>query len=165
MSVNKYRPHVLVLPEDDAKRQIANGFLLDESLAAQYIQVLEVAGGWMQVLDRFQSDHIAGMERYPERCMVLLIDSDGKDNRLDDARNRIPGHLLERVLILGVWTEPERLKMELEFSYEQIGRSLAKDCREASGGIWMHHLLQHNAKEISRAGQRIRQIAFPHTQH
>lgn len=28
MSVNKYKPHVLVLPEDDANRQLANGFLL-----------------------------------------------------------------------------------------------------------------------------------------
>ena len=32
MSVNVYKPHVLVLPEDDADRQIANGFLLDPSL-------------------------------------------------------------------------------------------------------------------------------------
>jgi hypothetical protein len=30
MSVNKYHPHVLVLPEDDANRQLANGFLLDQ---------------------------------------------------------------------------------------------------------------------------------------
>jgi hypothetical protein len=27
--VNRYLPHVLVLPEDDANRQIANGFVLD----------------------------------------------------------------------------------------------------------------------------------------
>ena len=31
MSVNKYQPHVLVLPEDDANRQLANGFLLDQT--------------------------------------------------------------------------------------------------------------------------------------
>lgn len=30
--MNKYRPHVLVLPEDDANRQIANGFLLAPAL-------------------------------------------------------------------------------------------------------------------------------------
>lgn len=28
MSVNKYSPHVLVLPEDKANSEIANGFLL-----------------------------------------------------------------------------------------------------------------------------------------
>jgi len=29
MSVNGHLPHVLVLPEDDANRQLANGFVLD----------------------------------------------------------------------------------------------------------------------------------------
>lgn len=29
---NKHKPHVIVLPEDDANRQIANGFLLDPSI-------------------------------------------------------------------------------------------------------------------------------------
>lgn len=28
MSTNKFQPHVLIFPEDDANRQIANGFLL-----------------------------------------------------------------------------------------------------------------------------------------
>jgi len=27
MSPNQYQPHILVLPEDDANRQIANGFI------------------------------------------------------------------------------------------------------------------------------------------
>ena len=40
MSVNKYLPHVLVLPEDDANRQLANGFLLDPNLLDRRIQLL-----------------------------------------------------------------------------------------------------------------------------
>ena len=55
MSVNKYQPHVLVLPEDDANRQLANGFLLDQYLSTRKIQVLEEVGGWIQVLERFLS--------------------------------------------------------------------------------------------------------------
>jgi len=39
MSVNVYKPHVLVLPEDDADRQIATGFLLDPSLKPRNIQI------------------------------------------------------------------------------------------------------------------------------
>lgn len=35
MSVNKERPHVLILPEDDANRQLANGFQLDFALMAK----------------------------------------------------------------------------------------------------------------------------------
>ncbi len=65
MSVNKYYPHLLVLPEDDANRQLANGFLLDPSLMARRIQVIEEVGGWMQVLEHFISDHVNGMDRHP----------------------------------------------------------------------------------------------------
>ena len=43
MSVNVYNPHVLVLPEDDANRQIANGFLLEPSIKHRNIQVLTPA--------------------------------------------------------------------------------------------------------------------------
>ncbi|MGA2659008.1 MAG: hypothetical protein ABSH34_16015 [Verrucomicrobiota bacterium] len=61
MSVNKYRPHVYVLPEDDANRQLANGFLLHPDLLARNIQVLPEVGGWHEVLDHFKSDYANGM--------------------------------------------------------------------------------------------------------
>jgi hypothetical protein len=48
MSVNRYKQHVLILPEDDANRQIANGFLLDVN--ARQVQVQNVGGGWSAVL-------------------------------------------------------------------------------------------------------------------
>jgi len=90
MSVNRYLPHVLVLPEDRANSQLANGFLLDEALMTRRIQVLEEAGGWTEVLDRFTLDHIGGMDAYPERVMVLLIDFDGQEDRLDRAKASSP---------------------------------------------------------------------------
>jgi hypothetical protein len=91
MSVNKYQPHILVLPEDDANRQLANGFVLDlDQALLNRIRVLEEAGGWTGVLERFISDHVADMERFTERFMVLLIDFDGSEGRLQDAKARIP---------------------------------------------------------------------------
>jgi hypothetical protein len=58
MSVNKNRPHIFVLPEDDANRQLANGFFLDHSLwnRRRSFQVLAEAGGWGRVSECFQSD-------------------------------------------------------------------------------------------------------------
>jgi hypothetical protein len=38
MRINKYKPHILVLPEDDANRQIANGFILEPTLNQSAIQ-------------------------------------------------------------------------------------------------------------------------------
>jgi hypothetical protein len=71
MSVNRYQPHVLVLPEDDANRQSGNGFLLDLALRPRTIQMLGPAGGWSHVVESFLSDHVTDMARYPNRFMVL----------------------------------------------------------------------------------------------
>ncbi len=156
--INKYRPHVLVLPEDDANRQLANGFLLHPSISTQ-IQVLEVAGGWLKVLDCFKSDHVRDLAKYPGRTMVLLIDFDGQQDRLDQAKAVIPQNLKDRVFVLGVWTEPEALRAILG-SYEKIGRAVAEDCREETAAIWGHELLRHNAGEMKRLLQKVRPILF-----
>lgn len=57
MRLNKYRPHLLVLPEDDANRQIANGFILHPNVNSRAIQVLPPSGGWRKVLEDFRNVH------------------------------------------------------------------------------------------------------------
>ena len=46
MSINKHKPHLLVLPEDDADRQIANGFVIAQGVGLddRAIQILPEAG-------------------------------------------------------------------------------------------------------------------------
>jgi hypothetical protein len=161
MSANKDQPHVLVLPEDDANRQLANGFLLEIPYQlTRRIQVLEVAGGWAKVLESFRSDHISGMDSCPNRFMVLLIDFDDREDRLRRAKAVIPDHLTDRVFVLGVKTKPEDLRRAEGVPYETIGRALAKDCREETDATWGHDLLKHNAAEIDRLRQRVRPILF-----
>jgi hypothetical protein len=162
MSVNRDQPHVLVLPEDDANRQLANGFHLQVEWARQRrMQVLRVAGGWNEVLNLFESEYVAEMDRCPHRFMVLLIDFDRKEDRLAKAKARIPTRLIERVFILGTWTEPEDLKSADLGSYEIIGSNMARDCREETNTTWGHELLQHNADEIERLRKHLRPILFP----
>jgi hypothetical protein len=48
MTVNRKRPHVFVIPEDDANRQLANAFVLEVDHDRQ-IMVLKEAGGWLSV--------------------------------------------------------------------------------------------------------------------
>jgi len=112
--INRRQPHVMVLPEDDADRELANGFLLalDQS-ALTRIQVLPEAGGWMAVLDTFETDHVAKMDRFNERYMVLLIDFDGNAGRINYVKNRIPDRLRDRVFVLGALTNPEALRKAL----------------------------------------------------
>jgi len=158
MSVNRHQPHVMVLPEDDANRQLVKGFR-HEDLDTRSIQVLEEVGGWTKVLDCFVSDHVADMDRFPSRFMVLLIDFDEKEDRLHYAKAKIPKRLTDRVFILGAWSEPEKLKPTLG-SYEAIGLKLARDCREETNTTWGHDLLRHNAGELDRLRKQVLPLLF-----
>jgi hypothetical protein len=159
MSVNQYLPHIFVLPEDDANRQIANGFHQKVTRERQ-MQVLRPAGGWARVLSLFESEHVAAMDRCPNRFMVLLIDSDNDETRLAKAKATIPAHLAERVFILGAWSEPERLKTNLG-NFEIIGSKVAEDCRSDTDLTLRHELLRHNAPELARLRQHVLPILFP----
>jgi hypothetical protein len=149
MGVNRAKPHLMALPEDDANRQLANGFslALDPTVAGRF-RVLPVAGGWREVLRRFDLDQRKDMQAWPNRFMILLMDFDGRLERLDEAKRAIPQALVDRVFVLGVLTNPEELRMA-QGPLEGIGRRMAADC-PAGGGIWDHPLLQHNAPELDR---------------
>lgn len=161
MSVNKYKPHILVLPEDDANRQIANGFMLalDPENQSNF-NILKVAGGWNEVMTNFNNIHAADMEIYSERFMVLIIDLDSSIDRPGKMKGRILEHLRPRVFILGVLDNPERLRQDLGCSYETIGQKLAEDCRDETGNIWNHAQLRHNVEEISRLREQTRTFLF-----
>jgi hypothetical protein len=161
MSVNRKRPHVLVLPEDDANRQIALGFQLELDWPVQRrIQVLRPAGGWSRVLDAFEADHIGGMDRNGNRFLVLVIDFDEDVSRLAHAKGKIPRRMADRVFVLGVLSKPEKLKSVGLGAYEEIGSRMARDCREASDTVWSHELLAHNADELQRLRECVRPILF-----
>jgi hypothetical protein len=159
--LNRQLPHVLVLPEDDANRQIAFGFRLQLGWEVQdRIRVLPPAGGWLRVLEAFESEHFKTMERHANRFMVLLIDFDEQVGRLESVRKRIPRHIADRAFILGAWNEPEGLKSAGLGSYGSIGSDLAKECREDGYSVWSHELLRHNADELARLRERVRPILF-----
>ena len=159
--MNKYQPHVLVLPEDDANLQLANEFHAQVDWNRQrQMQVLPSAGGWNEVLKRFELEHMVQMGRWPRRFMVLLIDFDDQQDRLTKAKAKIPTNLTERVFILGALSEPEALRSALG-SYETIGSVLADDCREGRYTTWGHQLLRHNTLELDRLRRHVRPILFP----
>jgi len=88
MSINKHRPHILVLPKDDANRQIANGFLLEPNLNSRAIQVLPEARSWQDVMDKFTNNYASTMRKYPQRMIALLIDFDEDEDRLSYLRRQ-----------------------------------------------------------------------------
>jgi hypothetical protein len=160
MSANKHRPHLYLLPEDDANRQLANGFWKEVASIRQMF-VLPVAGGWSEVLDQFVSVHVAEMDRWEHRHMILLIDLDDHPERLTTAKEEIPEHLRDRVFILGLLSQPEALRTLLHKPFEDIGSDMARDCREQTDETWGHDLLKHNASELERMRECACPILFP----
>ena len=161
MSVNVYKPHVIVMVEDDADRQIANGFLLDPSIKLRNIQVLNPAGGWGKVLDSFVANHVAELRRLPQRHLVLLIDfDDDVDDRTEHFVSQFPPDVKDRVFLLGTHGEPEPLRKQCGDSYENIGKALAGECYHDETNLWNHPLLTHNASERARLNAKVKSILF-----
>ena len=161
MSVNKYRPHILVLPEDQANHDIANGFLLYQLHDPRAIDVLPPVRGWSHVRDEFAETHITEMRKHSLRHMILVVDFDGQDDRLNSVQKVIPADLADRVFVVGVWSEPEALRAATGCSLEKLGSKLAMECCDGSTAVWNHELLRHNAPEVARMTARLRPFLFP----
>jgi hypothetical protein len=161
MSANHYRCHVLVLPEDDANRQIANGFILNSNVNERAIQILQPANGWKKVIDTFKDNHVSKIREFSRRLMILLIDFDlNQEDRLIYVKNQIPMDLKSRVFILGVLSEPERLRSAVGKNFEWIGEILANDCSDDTNKLWGHKLLKHNKAELDRMILSVRPFLF-----
>ena len=164
MSVNKYSPSVIILPEDEADRQCANGFAL-LTRANKQLQILPSAGGWTKVMDTFESVYVSLMEKHSSIHMVLLLDFDGKENRRSEITAKIPEGLRGRVLLIGSYTDPQELRSKSGKSFERIGETLAEECetgaRQFWNHVWNHDLLKHNTAEVDRVGNNFRAILFP----
>jgi hypothetical protein len=158
MSVNKHRPHILVLPEDDANRQIALGFT--RNLDTRSIQIMPIADGWKKAIDQLINDYASRMREFPERRIVLLIDFDCVQDRLTYAQSLIPEDLIDRVFVIGVLSNPEDLKKTLKQNFESIGESLAKDCSKNTDKAWGHDLLKHNQTELARMVRSVKPFLF-----
>lgn len=154
MSANRFDYHLVAIPEDDANRQILNGFRNHLGVNSQKIQSEHSAGGWMKVLDNFKADHVPGMVKFPKRYLLMLIDFDGDVDRLETAQNYIPEGLKDRVFVLGCLHEPEELCAKVRLSKEAIGEALANACivDETAGeeDLWHHSELKHNRAELER---------------
>ena len=156
------KPHIYVLPEDRADEQIARAFADDTFPYERFIHVARPAGGWLKVIEEFESVYIKEMDKDPLRRVILLLDFDEDETRRKYAQGRIPDRLKERVYVIGVWSEPEKLKKELRgMKFEDIGKALSQDCREGVKSVWNHELLKHNASEIDRMIITLKPIVFP----
>ncbi len=163
MSVNKYKKHIFILPEDDVDRKIALGFELCQYIRSNRFQILNPAKGWKNVVENFKRYHILQLRKYNLRRLLLLIDFDNDLNRLAEVKSEVPEDLMDRVFILGTKREPEDLRkdLNLKYSFEDIGKKLAEECVSLeNGGLWEHELLTINKNEKKRLVEDVRPFLF-----
>jgi len=160
--INKYKKHILVLPEDEANIQIATGFVLHPNLNDRAIQVMPPLRGWKKVVEAFTEEYAPEMMgKYSDRMIVLLRDFDNNyESRLSYVKDQIPEELKARVFVLGVLSEPENLSRDIKNNFEQIGEALAKDCPDKTNELWEHNLLKHNKRELDRMPSYVKPLLF-----
>lgn len=159
MTVNKYRPHLLIVPEDDANKDLAVGFLMRfHDLPLSALRIEDVAGGWTSARERLVL-LCRTLRNLQHRRVLVLVDFDESDTRREDVLQVVPDDLKERVFVLGVWSEPEELQRALSHtSRERIGALLAQDCEGGTRQTWEHRLLVHNADEVARLCTLLEQL-------
>jgi hypothetical protein len=159
MANNDYRPCVYVIPEDDANRQIIEGFSQDFRITGQ-IQVMPVAGGWQKVVDTINTEYLPKLESYPNVHVLGVIDCDNQPNRIQEINESFPVELSNRLFMLGTLKTPELFKANLNLSFESIGESLAEECDSGNEVVWNHEHLLHIQDEIQRAKNKLRPILW-----
>ncbi len=159
--MNRYRPHIYVIPEDDADRQLADGFVLHHQVIESRIQIMPPAGGWSEVLKTFRDEYIPKLHQHHFAHVVMLIDFDNQVvKRTAEFIQEIPPEFKNRVFVLGLKDEPETLKKELKLSFEKIGMDLAEDCNTEKMLFWNHEQLQHNDAERQRLIHVVKPFLF-----
>jgi hypothetical protein len=113
VGVNKYTKYVVILPEDDANRQIINGFLNVIGVNFRAIDVRSVAGGWKKALSVRIEPLLKELETNINMSLLVVIDFDCQfKNRQRIFRQKVGDHLIDRAFLLGAISEPEKLKKE-----------------------------------------------------
>jgi hypothetical protein len=159
--MNKYAEHIYVIPEDDADRQIAVGFIGHHRVRNPRIKVMPVAGGWPNVFKTFLDEYIQTLRNCPKAHVLMLIDFDDHvEERKATFEQAIPDDLKARVFVVGSKYTPEMLKKSLKFGFDKIGESLANDCDADTAEYWNHEQLRHNDAERQRLVQAIKPFLF-----
>ena len=168
MGADKYKWHLNILPEDDATRQLANGWCQVDCLSQpsplsrQFFT--EIGGhGWSKTIASIADQNL---DRFANRHVLSFIDSDGDPDRVQKIQKDIRqtySSYIDRIFIIAVYplvNNGSIQKMEVEdlkkafrqSSLETIGKSLANEfiANDYTDNGWGHPLLRNNQSELAR---------------
>lgn len=167
MGVNNYQPHLLILSEDDAYKDMANGFFTHFAIISSGVHIAKPAGGKAKLLDFFLQTHVTAVRKYQQRHVLLLLDLDGDLGCRPNIVKQIPTDIHERVFFLCSLNEAENIKKDLgSGKFEAIGEKLAEVCytdayaHAQPGNPWLCPQLEHNRDEVERLARAVRPFLF-----
>jgi hypothetical protein len=161
VSANKYTPHLIVIPEDQAVREIVNGFSTCLDANERQFSVYDLARGWERGKEILLDLSKGYMREYPHSYAILIVDFDRNAHRGSEIKNQVPEGVRDRVFVVGVLNEPEDLKESTGMKFEELGRQIAGGCKDSSIDFWKgQELLAHNVDEIRRLSGAIRDLFF-----
>jgi hypothetical protein len=160
--MNKYVPHAIIIPEDRADEEIANGFAEHAHVKAPRVSVAPPAGGWWEVVKVYTVEYIPYLRKYSGAHVIMLLDFDGQYfQRHSQVRASIPQDVSGRTFVVGTSTTPEALRQALGIGgFEAIGEALADDCAQNTMTYWGHVQLSHNSPELARLSLSVRPIVL-----
>ena len=150
---NKFKWHIVVVPEDQATRQLGNGLSNAFPSIINRIKLLREAGGWP---DAIATINDLKLDKYPKRRVLLIIDLDLDANRLGFIRSQPEiSKYNNRIFILGSFQAVEQLKTVCgDNDLENVGQKLGEDCN-----FWNHPLLTDCRADACRLKAEIETIS------
>jgi hypothetical protein len=165
MGINQFKPHLLILSEDDGYKDIANGFVKHFAIVSHTVQIEKPFGGWLKLLEGFSQEYEQSVRTYPHRHVLLLLDLDGEFERTSRVLKQIPDDIRARVFFLCGLNNVERIKSGFGSGFsEDIGEQLAHSCYEDTHANedtpWSCPQLRHNRGELDRLAAAVRPFIF-----
>ncbi len=150
--MNKYQFALLVVPEDQANKDLVIGARDSQPNTIQNkIRIEPVPGGRDEVWTATIHDYLPRLERYERWHLVLVIDHDADVPKIQQHFDElIPQSLKSRVWVLGCRSEPESCRSRLgrPGPLRELGSELFNSCMTQLSPLWDHNELNHNKAQL-----------------
>jgi hypothetical protein len=160
MSVNWYKPHIILVPEDEAIHRIAVEFRKAMIFQDVRWHVDEYKGGWIKVVESLAGEVQVQLSK-PHRIMIALIDFDGHpEARRNYFFSELPESVHDRIFLFGLRGQAEDLKRSMGLSLSEIGITINRACLEGDLSPWDNEQLAVNKSELERLNRFLKERNF-----
>jgi len=149
--VDKFKPHLFIVPEDDADRQIAVGFQMHLEAKGE-MQIVDVARGWLKVVGVIKDEYVPLLKNNLNSHVLGIIDCDKDADRIAEQLENFPEDIRNRIFLLGV--------RSAKMHFAEIGEKLADECYKDELDLWNHEMLSYSSSEALRAKDVLRELVF-----